>query len=134
MMNRHFLIELNYSDPDTFCNSMVGTGRVRTNIPISANESMLEDVILALTAPDLCEEHPLHEVAEITWFDLHISGKPTNDGRRILRFRFYQSMVDDEAPFTTDIQFRLSENKSVEFSNDLEIWLQRKDYPFVWKD
>jgi len=53
MMHRYFLIEPSYTDIDTFCNFTVGSGRVRANIQIYADDSMLAGVVFALTKPDL---------------------------------------------------------------------------------
>jgi hypothetical protein len=50
MIQRYFLIEPNYSDPDTFCSFTVGSGRVRASIKIYADISMLLEVVSALEA------------------------------------------------------------------------------------
>ncbi len=47
MMHRYFLIEPSYTDLDTFCNFTVGSGRVRANIQIYADDSMLAGVVFA---------------------------------------------------------------------------------------
>ena len=50
MIQRYFLIEPNYSDPDTLCCFTVGSGRVRASIQIYADISMLLEVVSALEA------------------------------------------------------------------------------------
>jgi hypothetical protein len=135
MMHRYFLIEPCYSNPDTFCNIIVGSGRVRATIQIFIDESMLAEVAWALTASNLSHEHPAPTDTDNTSFGLHISviPPPTGDERHIVRFRIYQTMLDDGAPFTADIQFRVSAKETAELANDLKAWLGRKeDYRFEW--
>ena len=47
MRQRYFLIEPQYSDPDTFCHFTVGSDRVRASIQIYANirKRSIDDVI-----------------------------------------------------------------------------------------
>ncbi|HOH60679.1 MAG TPA: hypothetical protein PLI73_07180 [Candidatus Cloacimonadota bacterium] len=134
MMQRYLFIEPNFSDPDTFCNVTVGSGRIRANIQIYVNESMLTDVVWALKVSDLNQEHPQTGTAGQTWFGLDISVLPVKNGYRYVRFRIYQTMLEDGAPFTADIQLALAPNEAMELANDLAAWLERKeDYTFSWK-
>jgi hypothetical protein len=135
MMHRYFLIEPSYTDIDTFCNFTVGSGRVRANIQIYADDSMLAGVVFALTKPDLEKEYPEFDPADADHnsFLLQISVIPDSNKSRIVRFRVYQGMVDDDAPFMADIRFLVTDAEAAEFADDLNVWLIRKDYLFEWK-
>ena len=91
MMHRYFLIEPSYTDFDTFCNFTVGSGRIRANIQIYADDSMLSDVVFALTKSNLEKEYPEFDFdADHNCFVLQISVIPARDKYRIVRFRVYQ--------------------------------------------
>jgi hypothetical protein len=133
MMHRYFLIEPLYSDGDTFCSFTVGSGRVRANIQIYADESMLAGVVWALTYVDLLEEQPNYKKGDDSLFDFLMSVIPTSDGGRTVRFRIFQTMTDDGAPFTADIQFSISKEEATKLSLELASWLERMKSPFEWK-
>lgn len=132
-MHHYFIIEPNYTDGDSFCNFTIGSGRVRANIQIYADEYMLKNVAWALTAPELDMEYPQADEPIYDYFGLYISVIPTNTEKRIVRFRVYQNMIDDEAPFTADIRFWAGPDDAAEFSRDLLHWLKTKNYALVWK-
>jgi len=48
MRQRYFLIEPQYSDPDTFCHITVGSDRVRASIQIYATIPMFLEAVSAL--------------------------------------------------------------------------------------
>lgn len=58
MRQRYFLIEPQYSDPDTFCHITVGSDRVRASIQIYATIPMFLEAVSALEAESLGEEWP----------------------------------------------------------------------------
>jgi hypothetical protein len=135
MIQRYFFIEPSFLDPDTFCNVTVGSGRVRANIQIYVNEAMIADVVWALTTSELRQEHPRPAETDNILFGLHISVFPAEEGFRYIRFRIYQVILDDGAPFVADIRFAFSHNEAIEMARDLQAWLDRKeDYVFIWKD
>ena len=133
MMHRYFLIEPSYTDLDTFCSITVGSGRVRANIQIYINDAMLEDVVWALTTPDLKNEYPPLDNIDFNCFNFLMSVAPANNENRIVRFIMCQSMIDDDAPFSADIRFRVEQNEATELAQSLQDWLQKKNYLFEWK-
>lgn len=135
MRQRYFLIEPKYSDPDTFCHFVVGSDRVRASIQIYADLWMLRAVATALTAPSLEEEAPTIIDFEDVYglFDFYLTVLPHEGGRKCLRFRVYQEMLDDGAPFRADIRFDLSPAEAEEFARELEGWCTKPEYVFVWK-
>jgi len=133
MMHRYFLIEPLYTDLDTLCNFTVGSGRVRANIQIYADEWMLAEVAKALGAAELPVEHPQYEEEGFDSFRLRISVLPSEDGQRAVRFMVYHGMCEDDAPFMADIRFRVSLSEAEELSRDLLRWLKKKNYPLEWK-
>jgi hypothetical protein len=135
MRQRYFLIEPKYSDPDTFCHFVVGSDRVRASIQIYADLWMLRAVATALTAPSLEEEAPTIIDFEDVYglFDFYLTVLPHEGGRKCLRFRVYQEMLDDGAPFRADIRFDLSPAEVEEFARELEAWCTKPEYVFVWK-
>lgn len=135
MRQRYFLIEPKYSDPDTFCHFVVGSDRVRASIQIYADLWMLRAVATALTAPSLEEEAPTIIDFEDVYglFDFYLTVLPHEGGRKCLRFRVYQEMLDDGAPFRADIRFDLSPAEAEEFARELEAWCTKPEYVFVWK-
>jgi hypothetical protein len=133
MMHRYFLIEPLYSDPDAFCNFTIGSGRVRANIQIYADEWMLAEVAKALGDAKLAVEHPQYEEADFDSFWLRISVLPSEGGQRTVRFMVYHGMCEDDAPFTADIRFHVSPSEAEELSRDLLKWLKKKNYPLEWK-
>ena len=100
---------------------------------VYADDSMLAGVVFALTKPDLEKEYPEFDHADDNYFLLQISVIPASNKSRIVRFRVYQEMVDDDAPFMADIRFLVTNAEAAEFAKDLNVWLIRKDYLFEWK-
>lgn len=134
MHQRYFLIEPKYSDPDTFCHFVVGSDRVRASIQIYADLWMLRQVAAALSAPSLKEEVPDtgEPVDEYGVFHFELTVLPHEGGGKRLRFRVFQEMLDDGAPYRADIRFDLSPEEAEEFARDLEAWCAKPEYAFVW--
>ncbi|MCK7579930.1 MAG: hypothetical protein MZV65_32495 [Chromatiales bacterium] len=116
MMHRYFQVEPLYSDLDTFCNITVVTGRVRANIQIYADEWMLAEVAAALKSSVLDDEHPKFEDEEFDCFQFRMSVMPHKEGK-IVRFKIYQGMTEDGAPFLAEIRFIVSHDEVHEFGN-----------------
>lgn len=135
MRQRYFLIEPKYSDPDTFCHFVVGSDRVRASIQIYADLWMLRAVATALIAPSLEEEVPDagEPVDEHRQFNFELTVLPHSGEGKCLRFRVFQEMLDDGAPFRADIRFDLSPAEAEEFARELEAWCTKPEYVFVWK-
>lgn len=135
MPQRYFLIEPQYSDPDTFCHFIVGSNQIHTSIQIYADLNMLNAVATALAAPSLEKESP--EAVEDRGEDLFnfcLTVLPHTGEDRCLRFRVFQDWLDDGAPFRADIRFKLSKAEAEEFSRELRTWCAKPDNTFVWKD
>ncbi len=135
MRQRYFLIEPKYSDPDTFCHFVVGSDRVRASIQIYADLWMLRAVATALIAPSLEEEVPDtgEPVDECGEFNFELTVLPHSGEGKCLRFRVFQEMLDDGAPFRADIRFDLSPAEAEEFARELEAWCTKPEYVFLWK-
>ena len=135
MRQRYFLIEPKYSDPDTFCHFVVGSDRVCASIQIYADLWMLRAVATALTAPSLEEEVPDtgEPVDECGEFNFELTVLPHSGEGKCLRFRVFQEMLDDGAPFRADIRFDLSPAEAEEFARELEAWCTKPEYVFLWK-
>lgn len=137
MIHRYFFIEPQYSDPDTFCHFMVGSGRVRASINIYANISMLRAAAEALEVDSLREESPWvdeqYRAEDDTIFDFQLAVMPHEGGQRELRFCIFQDWLEDGAPFRADIRFRLSPEDAVQFAKELRAWCENPVYTFFWK-
>jgi hypothetical protein len=137
MRQRYFLIEPKYSDPDTFCNFIVGSDRVRASIQIYANISMLLGVVSALEAESLSEEWPpvedQYRATDDTIFDFQLTVMPHEEGKRVLRFCIFQDWLDDGAPFRADIRFHLPTDDAAQFAKELRAWCDKPEYVFNWK-
>lgn len=135
MRQRYFLIEPKYSDPDTFCHFIVGSDRVRASIQIYADLRMLREVASGLTATSLAEEVPDigEPVDEYGEFNFELTVLPHEGGRKRLRFRVFQEMLDDDAPYRADIRFDLSPEEAGDYARELEAWCVKPEYVFVWK-
>lgn len=135
MHQRYFLIEPQYSDPDTFCHFVVGSDRVRASIQIYADMWMLGEVAAALTAPSLKEETPVAAEFEDggDLFYFYLTVMPHEEGNKRLRFRVFQDWLDDGAPFRADIKFNLSQKEAEAFASELKVWCSKPEYAFVWK-
>ena len=136
MIQRYFLIEPKYSDPDTLCCFTVGSDRVRASIQIYANISMLLEVVSALEAKSLREEWPTVEDQYRTndddIFDLQLTVMPHEGERRVLRFNVFQDYLDDGAPYRADIRFELSPDEAATLARELRTWCSKPAYAFVW--
>lgn len=129
MMQRYFFLEPLYSDPETFCNITVGSGRVRANIQIYIREDDLLAVAWALRQECLVSECPRPDMEpDFNWFGFFISVVPSPDARRIVRFRICQGMIGDGAPFLTEIRFWLTERDSLELASEIEAWVSKPEY------
>ena len=135
MRQRYFLIEPQYSDPDTFCHFVVGRDRVRASIQIYADLGMLRAVAASLTASSLEKETPRtgDPMDECEQYDFKLTVLPHQGGSKSLRFRVFQEMLDDGAPYRVDIRFDLSPKEAEEFALELEAWCTKPQYVFVWK-
>lgn len=135
MRQRYVLIEPKYSDPDTFCCFIVGSDQVRAAVQIYADLWMLREVAAALSASTLENESPMPPAYEdddsVYAFD--VSVLPRDGGRRRLRFRIYQDLLDDGAPFRADVRLDLKPGEAEEFARDLERWCAKPEYTFDWK-
>lgn len=135
MRQRYFLIEPKYDDPDTFCHFLVGSDRVRASIQIYADMWLLGEVVKALEADKLDQEWPelpsYEQGAEAFHFQLTVL--PHDGGKRILRFRVFQEMLDDGVPFRADIRFELTLDEAAEIASDLKAWCANPTYVFNWK-
>lgn len=58
---------------------------------------------------------------------------PHNGGNRVLRFRIFQKMLDDGAPFRADIRFELTPEQANEFADELKAWCAKPTDVFIWK-
>lgn len=134
MRQRYFLIEPKYSDPDTFCHFVVGSDRVRASIQIYADLWMLREVADALDAPSLREEVPVVTEFEDDYglFFFYLTVLPHEGGCKSLRFRVFQEMLDDGAPYRADIRFDLSPTEAGDFAKELKAWCAKPEYVFVW--
>lgn len=137
MRQRYFLIEPQYSDPDTFCHFIVGSDRVRASIQIYANIPMLLGAVSALEAESLNEEWPLvddqYRVKDDDIFDFLLTVMPHEGGNRVLRFSIFQDWLDDGAPFRADIRFHLNPDDAAQFAKELKAWCSKPAYAFIWK-
>ena len=137
MRQRYFLIEPQFSDPDTFCHFTVGSDRVRASIQIYANIPMLLGTVSALKAELLSEEWPpvdeQYRAKDNEVFDFQINVMPHEEGKRVLRFSIFQDWLDDGAPFRTDIRFHLTPDGAAQFAKDLRAWCNEPKYAFIWK-
>lgn len=135
MRQRYFFIEPKYSDPDTFCNFIVGSDRVRASIQMYAELWMLEEVANALTAPILVAESPANDefADDDNLFGFLLSVFPHNGENRWLRFRLFQDWLDDGAPYRADIRFDLAPNEAITFAKELREWCCKPEYAFIWK-
>lgn len=133
MMHRYFQVEPLYSDLDTFCNITVVTGRVRANIQIYADEWMLAEVATALQSSVLDVEHPTFEDEGFNSVRFRMSVMPDKEGK-IVKFKIYQGMTDDGAPFFAEIHFIVSHDEAHEFGSEISKWINRKEnYMLDWK-
>jgi hypothetical protein len=137
MRQRYFLIEPKYSDPDTFCNFIVGSDRVRASIQIYANISMLLDAVSALEAESLSDEWPpvddQFRAKDDNIFDFQLTVMPHDEEKRALRFSIFQDWLDDGAPFRADIRFHLTPDDAAQFAKELRAWCSKPEYAFIWK-
>ncbi len=137
MRQRYFLIDPQYSDPDTFCHISVGSDRVRASIHIYANIPMLLDAVSALEDKSLIEERPRvddqYRAKDDSIFDFQLTAMPHQHGKRVLRFSIFQDWLDDGAPFRADIRFHLSPDEAAQFAKELRAWCSKPEYSFVWK-
>lgn len=137
MRQRYFLIEPQYSDPDTFCHFTVGSDRVRASIHIYANIPMLLEAVSALEDESLSEERPRvddqYRAMDDNIFDFQLTAMSHQDGKRVLRFSIFQDWLDDGAPFRADIRFHLSPDEAAQFAKELRAWCSKPEYSFVWK-
>lgn len=136
MRQRYFSIEPKYSDPDTFCHFIVGSERVRASIHIYVDLAMLTQLADALALPRLEREAPEPSLGtddEYGIFDFDLSVMPNEGTDRALRFAVFQEMLDDDAPYRTEIRFRLMAEEASEFSRELAAWCDKPDYAFIWK-
>ncbi len=136
MHQRYFIIEPKYSDPDTFCYFVVDSDRARASIQIYANLAMLTQVADALALPRLEREAPepsfgTDDEYGIFYFDL--SGMPHERIDWTLRFVVFQEMLNDGAPYRTEIRFHLTAEEASEFSRELAAWCDKPEYAFIWK-
>jgi hypothetical protein len=137
MRQRYFLIEPQYSDPDTFCHLTVGSDRVRASIQIYANIPMLLGAASALEAESISEEWlPVDEqcrAKDDEIFDFQLAVMPHEEGKRVLRFGIFQDWLDDGAPFRADIRFPLNPDDAAQFAKELRAWCSKPEYAFIWK-
>lgn len=137
MRQRYFLIEPQYSDPDTFCHFTVGSDRVRASIQIYANIPMLLGAASALEAESLNEEWPpvddQYREKDDNIFDFQLTVMPPEDGKRVLRFSIFQDWLDDGAPFRADIRFHLTPDNAAQLAKELRAWCSKPEYAFLWK-
>lgn len=137
MRTRYFLIEPKFSDPDTFCSFIVGSDRVRASIQIYADMWMLREVAVALVAPALEQEWPCHPEfendADYGLFFFYLTVLPHQGGKKQLRFRIFQEMLEDGAPYRADIRFELTPKEADAISKDLTAWCARPEFTFNWK-
>lgn len=136
MRHRYFLIEPKYSDPDTFCNFVVGSSRVRASIQIYADLEKLAQVADALVLPLLERESPepsfeINDEYGIFCFDLSVM--PHRGGDRVLKFVIFQEFLDDGAPHRTEIRFHLTAEEASEFSRKLAAWCDKPEFALIWK-
>lgn len=66
-------------------------------------------------------------------FWLYPTVLPHNGGNRVLRFRIFQKMLDDGAPFRADIRFELTPEQANEFADELKAWCAKPTDVFIWK-
>jgi hypothetical protein len=137
MRQRYFLIEPQYSDPDTFCHITVGSDRVRVSIQIYANIPMFLDAVSALEAELLSEEWPpvdeQYSAKDDNIFDFQLTVMPHEERKKILRFSIFQDWLDDGAPFRADIRFHLTPDDAAQFARELRTWCGKPEYAFIWK-
>lgn len=136
MRQRYFIIEPKYSDPDTFCNFIVGSDRVRASIQIYADIDYLREAAAALGAPSpLAECAPLGDghpdMGDKFGFDLVVA--PHSGEKRTLKFKIFQELLDDGSPYRAEIKFRLTPKEAAEFSQELATWCDNPQYACIWK-
>ncbi len=137
MRQRYFLIEPQYSDPDTFCHITVGSDRVCASIHIYANISMFLEAVSALEAELLSEEWPQvddqYRAKDDNIFDFQLTVMPHEEGKKILRFSIFQDWLDSGAPFRADIRFHLNPDDAAQVAKELKAWCSKPEYAFIWK-
>lgn len=133
MMQRYFIIQPCFADPDAFCDVTVGSGRARANIQIYVDPSMLEAVAMALVDKELDREYPVWKTVDEISFHFQMSLVPVTDAIRKVRFQVAQRSLDDGAPFYLDIAFELANEEAADLSSEITKWLQNKSYSLSWK-
>ena len=137
MNQRYFLIEPKYSDPDTFCNFIMGSDRVRASTRLYANLEMLLEVASALETLSLDTEWPPVDpqflALDYPISDFQLTVLPHEGQTRTLRFNVLQDYLDDGAPFRADIRFDLSPDEATAFATELRAWCAKPEYAFIWK-
>lgn len=136
MRQRYFIIEPKYSDPDTFCNFIVGSDRVRASIQIYADIEHLRAVAAALEAQKLeVECRPLWDdyPDDDGGFDLKITVLPHEGVEKTINVRIVQSWPDDGTPYRAEISFQLTAEEAAGFSLELAAWCRQPEYAFIWK-
>lgn len=136
MRERYFISEPKYSDPDTFCNFIVGSDRVRASVQIYADIEHLRTVAAALIAPKLeIECRPLwdDDPDDDGGFDLRITVPPHDGGVKTIKVRMVHAWIDGGAPYRVEIYFLLTAQEAIQFSKELLAWCEHPEFTFIWQ-
>lgn len=132
-----FLIQPDYSAPDTYCEFTVGNSMARARLKIYADEYKLWNVISALRSEEVSDK--LTPPKDFTLMDewcmnIHFCVFKRGD-YKILR----TTIVNDaDTPlgeeYRAQIDIPLNKEEAEDLATELETWLKNPVYSMVWKE
>ena len=133
MLTPFFLIEPDYSDPDTYCFITVSNGCCKGSMAIYLEMGVLLGVVNALRDNDAGGTYSSRtfdladkDVTNIG-FDVFSLGS-----KKILRTTLVNT-YDETLSFRCEIDIPLTLEESTEFAEDLNQWVKNPAYQFIWK-
>ena len=133
MLTPFFLIEPDYSDPDTYCFITVSNGYCKGSMAIYLEMGVLLDVVNAIRDNDADRTYSSRTFdladKDITNIGFDVF---TLDGEKVLRTTLV-STYHEASSFRCEIDIRLSPEESAEFAEDLSQWVENPMYQFIWK-
>ena len=130
MNTSYLIIQPKYSDPDTFCEIIVGNRSCRAAVQMYPDERQLASAAEALLSPD--EEflpEPYSEKEDDIWLWVEFAVLRLKN-RKIFRVKVY----NEEENFSACIKILLTQEESAELGTELKAWLANPAYQFVWKN
>ncbi|GEM_PF-2015891 len=137
MTTCYFLIQPDYSDPDTYCEFTVGNSMARARLKIYADESDLWNVISALRSEEVSDKATPPEDFTLTdeWcMNIHFCVFKRGD-YKILR----TTIVNDaDTPaweeYRAQIDIPMNKEEAEDFCEELEIWLKNPSCIMAWNN